>query len=390
MGVVLLAVATGAAAPVRAAPAWSVTPTPPPRVARAAVLSSVSCPSPRACIAAGYEVDAAGAPVPLVERWNGTRWAIQPSPRLPGATSGFFFGVSCATPRSCTAVGSVTRDRDTVALAERWAGARWAIQPVPPPPRRVRAAHPTAYLAAVSCPSATDCVAVGYTGNVAGTAGATLTARRTRAGGWVTQAASGPHGARVAYYSGVSCASAARCTAVGAFLTRAGAGATLAGQWTPAGWRHVPTPTPLGATSVQLTGVSCPSPSFCTAVGYFDTAGIDVMLAERWDGTRWVIGRARYPPGARAVRFADVSCPSPQSCTAVGFLNDIEGLDTPLAEHWTRRGWTVQTTPGIGSTAAPADAELDGVSCWAPVRCIASGDVNPLNGIGGVLAERYR
>jgi hypothetical protein len=125
----------------------------------------------------------------------------------------------------------------------------------------------------------------------------------------------------------------------------------------------------------------------CTAVGYFDTAGIDVMLAERWDGARWVVGRPRYPHGARAVRFVDVSCPSLRSCTAVGFVNDVNGLNAPLAEHWTPRGWAVQPTPAIGTLAAPADAELSGVSCPMPSRCVAVGDVNPLTGTRSVLAE---
>jgi hypothetical protein len=378
----------GAAAPVRAAPAWSVTPTPSPRLASAAVLSGLSCPSLRVCVAAGYDVDAAGAPVPLVERWNGRRWAIQPTPGLPGATSGFLFGVSCTTPRSCTAVGSVTRGRSTDALVERWNGARWTMEPAPAAARHSR--PQATYLAAVACPSVGVCTAVGYAGNSAGTAGAILAARWTPAGGWVTDPTAPPPGARAAFLSGVSCPSVDDCTAVGFLATGSGAGAALAERWRQDRWRSERIPTPLGASSVQLTGVSCPAPSTCTAVGYFDTAGIDVMLAERWDGTRWVIGRARYPRGARSARFADVSCPSPKSCTAVGFLNDVEGLDAPLAEHWTPRGWAVQPTPAIGTPAAPADAELSAVSCQASARCVAAGDVNPLSASESVLAETYR
>lgn len=146
----------------------------------------------------------------------------------------------------------------------------------------------------------------------------------------------------------------------------------------------------MGADAVQLTGVACAAPASCTAVGYFDTAGIDVMLAERWDGARWTLGRPRYPHGARSACFAEVSCPSARSCTAVGFDSDIDGLNTPLAEHWTPRGWMVLPTPGIGSTAAPAESELSGVSCQAPARCVAVGDINPLSGTQSVLAESYR
>ena len=64
--------AMGAAAPpASAAPVWSISPTPSPHLAGAAVLSSVSCPSARACVAVGYEVDAAnsaGRPRGTLER----------------------------------------------------------------------------------------------------------------------------------------------------------------------------------------------------------------------------------------------------------------------------------------------------------------------------------
>jgi hypothetical protein len=110
----------------------------------------------------------------------------------------------------------------------------------------------------------------------------------------------------------------------------------------------------------------------------------------RWDGARWTIGRPRYPHAARSASFAEVSCPSARSCTAVGLRNDIDGLNTPPAERWTPRGWTVQPTPGIGTAAAPAEAELSGVSCEAPAQCVAVGDVNPLSETQSVLAESYR
>jgi hypothetical protein len=180
------------------------------------------------------------------------------------------------------------------------------------------------------------------------------------------------------------------CTAVGFATASSGATTTLAERWAQDRWQIERIPSQVGAESVQLTGVSCPSVAFCTAVGFFDLAGIDATLAERWDGARWVIGHARYPHGARSARFAEVSCPSARSCTAVGSLNDTAGLDAPLAERWTPRGWTVQSTPQIGTTAAPAEAELGGVSCQAPASCAAVGDVSPLSGNATVLAEAYR
>ncbi|MFL5863683.1 MAG: hypothetical protein ACJ780_23410 [Solirubrobacteraceae bacterium] len=371
--------APASGAPVTAATPWVVQHIPSPRLVSAAVLSSVSCPSPRACVAVGYAVNAAGSPVPLAERWTpGRGWAIQPVPVPRGATSSFLFGVSCAAARSCTAVGSATRPNNgTVVLAERLDAKRWTIERVPRPAGRAR--REVDYLAAVSCPADTACTAVGFAGNATGTAGRTLTERWTRPRGWVIERTP----ARAAFLSGVSCSSPRFCAAVGWMITsRGGAAATLAERYTPAGWTTQRIPTPSAATEVQLTGVACASPSFCTAAGWFEAGGFQVMLTERWDGSRWVIGRTRYPAGAREVQLTDVSCPRPTGCTAVGSFTDTNGLNEPLAEHWTPDGWTIQAMPALGTPASPVEAGLAGVSCASLARCDAVGSATPLDGGG--------
>ena len=332
-------------------------------------------------MAVGYTVNAAGAPVPLAERWTAGRgWTIEPVPAPAGATNSFLFGVSCATARSCTAVGSATRRGvvGTLALAERLRGGRWFIEQVPRP--AMRAQREVDYLAAVSCPEPTVCTAVGFAGSAAGTTGRTLAARWTAAHGWAVEPAPVPAAAaRAAFLSGVSCPSARLCTAVGFVATRTGASATLAERRTPAGWTTQRIPTPSAATSVQLTGVDCASTSFCTAAGWFEAGGIEVMLTERWDGARWVIGRTRYPAGAREVQLSDVSCPSSSACTAVGSFTDTDGLEEPLAERWTPRGWTIQSMPAFGTPADPVNAGVEGVSCASLMRCVAVGSATSLD-----------
>ncbi len=60
--VALTSAAPASGAPVIAGAPWVIQPTPAPRLVSTAVLSSVSCPSARACVAVGYAVNAAGAP----------------------------------------------------------------------------------------------------------------------------------------------------------------------------------------------------------------------------------------------------------------------------------------------------------------------------------------
>jgi hypothetical protein len=131
---------------------WSLQPTPVPPVAGSASFSSVSCASATSCTAVGQ----AGGQA-LAERWNGSRWAVQPAPVPGGAKASALTGVSCRTPAACTATGYVddaASTRSTLAL--RWEGTSWAIQPTPNP-----AAAQGAAFTAVSCPSTTACDAVG-------------------------------------------------------------------------------------------------------------------------------------------------------------------------------------------------------------------------------------
>jgi len=135
---------------------WSITPTPNPRVPTGQ-LFWVSCTAANSCIAVGAYMTASGRGVSLAERWNGTSWRILPIPSPARATYSALFGVACSTPSACTAVGQAIIGGATEALAERWNGARWSIQPTPNPPRG------GGYLNGVACTSATACTAVGAT-----------------------------------------------------------------------------------------------------------------------------------------------------------------------------------------------------------------------------------
>jgi hypothetical protein len=274
----------------------------------------------------------------------------------------------------------------TVPLVERWDGRRWSIQPTPT--RAVARRGRVSYLAGVSCSSARACVAVGHSGNSLGTTGATL-AEHSEGGRWRLERTPARAGAKVSFLSGVSCTSSAACTAVGYTGARSGIATTLAERWDGSRWALQRTPTPLTTASVQLTGVSCPAPTSCMAVGFFAVTGFDVMLAERWDGSRWSIENVRYPAGARAVKLTAVSCPSPISCTAVGSFNNRVGFDVTLAE---RRGgggggggrWAVERPP---NPARAMGSTLAGVSCWSATRCLAVGGFTDRGGTGMTLAQ---
>ena len=300
---------------------WKVEPTPNPAGATINELSAVSCTSGRACTGVGsHSASLSSRTFTLAERWNGTHWRIQRTVLPNGVESGSLFGVSCPSGTACTAVGSAF-DRAagrTVNLAEAWNGTRWRVQAVPNP-----------------------------VGSVNGS------------------------------LHGVSCTSRSACTAVGFYDTASGRVFAVAERWNGARWVIQPTPRPAGAASTQFTGVSCATARACTAVGYQDKGSAGTRpLAETWNGTRWHIQVVPLPHGSPGGILAAVSCTSPRACTATGANFSTTG--PTLAARWNGTSWRIQHTPSpANSGTSQQQPELNGVSCASATACTASGAYAP-------------
>jgi hypothetical protein len=146
VGVLLVVVVSLVGAGGAGASSWSVQPVPSPLIALGH-LSAVSCSSARFCMAVGS--------VPLgnvTELWDGSDWTVRSISTPASAT---LAAVSCSSPTVCVAVGWIGARSTSVALAERWDGIQWSVQPAAPGSGRGDA------LRGVSCPTATFCVAVG-------------------------------------------------------------------------------------------------------------------------------------------------------------------------------------------------------------------------------------
>ena len=167
----------------------------------------------------------------------------------------------------------------------------------------------------------------------------------------------------------VSCTSATACTAVGYRTASTGAVVPLAETWNGQVWSVRAIPAPSGATDTRLFGISCSSASACIAVGRYVKGGLELPLAERWNGTRWRVRAAASPAGAKGSDLFAVSCSSAAACTAVGVDSASPGVLGTLAERWNGRSWTVQATPSVSTTFA----QLSGVSCTSATTCTAVG-----------------
>jgi hypothetical protein len=328
-------------------------------VATLAVISLILAP--------GWVAGAEGVPVrgamggtgPVVQS-SGPAWQLQ-AVAHPSQPEGTLAAVACLTISDCIAVGydidAAGTDR---ALAEAWNGTAWTLLPTPNP----NAAGLT-QLSGISCTGPAACTAVGQSYSPkTGTTGALAEAWNGTA--WSIEATPDPAGATATQLSAVSCSSTFACSAVGQSGTSA-----LAESWNGTAWAIEATPAPAGSTDSALSSVSCPAGGTCTAVGDdVDSAGGDQPLAESWNGTAWTIGApVDIPSGDVAAQFSGVSCPSATVCTAVGSADTTAQVQLPLAESWNGAAWTVETVPApAGGTGA-----LSAVSCTMSGACMAAG-----------------
>ena len=138
--------------------------------------------------------------------------------------------------------------------------------------------------------------------------------------------------------------------------------------------------------NASLNDVSCPSANSCMAVGWFlgnikgTSAYQDFTLAEIWNGTAWTVVPSPSPklPGGGAL-LTSVSCTSGANCMAVGeslTFHEPGGylIPHPLAESWNGTTWTTVPTPKLTN----AGAALNGVSCTSPSNCMAVGSEGTL------------
>jgi hypothetical protein len=213
---------------------------------------------------------------------------------------------------------------------------------------------------AVSCRLTNACIAVGQYGNI-GSGDQTLI-ESWDGTSWSVVPSPGTYQLR-----GVSCISPTACTAVGASLP-GGTNQTLIESWNGTTWSIVPSPN-VGTSDNGLLSVSCGSVSSCTAVGnWHSTPSSNYQtLIESWNGTSWSVATSPSAPGNNYLY--GVSCVSGSSCTAVGESVNAPAVDQTLIEAWNGTTWSIVPSPNVGPNAN----DLRGVSCTSVGSCIAAG-----------------
>jgi hypothetical protein len=318
-----------------------------------AAVSSASAATVPSAGDAAAPTAAAGPAQPIRVAARSTAWAVQPTPN-PLASQGLLAAVSCPSATGCVAVGS-RRDQTGagVTLAESWNGTTWSVLTTPNPP----GSHNSA-LTGVSCTSATFCIAVGYSISSTGNVPLDEVWNGTR---WsIQQTVALAHGGQL---NGVSCASASACVAVGYSFT-VGSRLALAEVWNGTAW-GIRTTAP-GPTTSDFTAVSCVSASACTAVGSYQHGNGAVQpLAEAWNGGSWSM--QAFPNPQFGGGLNGVSCTSASFCLAVGLLN---GRHKAIADAWDGTAWSAVQ---VASAPNGSIDNLTGVSCTSAANCLAVG-----------------
>jgi subtilisin family serine protease len=344
---------------------WSLQSTANPKALEKSSLADVSCTAAGACLALGYDEYQGRA---LAQAWNGEKWAPaegtmslnRKATALSCATSGggtfkkciaigekteggFFSqrwegvgsswspysetalatpeggslstlkGVSCTAGYACTAVGSYTKEGKTKALAERFnpEAGTWSVQTTATGPSE------PVELRDVSCPTASECFAVGKEGAVTTTK---PLIERWNGTSWSVQTSPLPPGITYSSLSKVSCPSTGACVATGAASSTEG-GAAYAVRWDGKEWS-------LASSGLSASSdLSCTSSTSCIAVGTKESK----TLMQAWDGSKWSAQSSPNPEG-KTPSLSGVSCTSATACIAVGKASFGSGEAVTLGE----------------------------------------------------------
>jgi hypothetical protein len=188
----------------------------------------------------------------------------------------------------------------------------------------------------------------------------------------------------------VSCPTATDCTAVGSWEEVENFGdftsieLPLVESFNGTSWSMQPLSEPSGLQA-SLASVSCPTTGACAAVGSTPLLGSQQPIVATLGVGKWTVTQLTVPSNAGSTALTAVSCPTSNSCTAVGLINAVfefvspllgptgPGFETagdPVALEWQGSRVTADAPLPLPSGA---EAAINSVSCPAPATCGAVG-----------------
>ena len=109
--------------------------------------------------------------------------------------------------------------------------------------------------------------------------------------------------------------------------------------------------------------MACTRAGPCYAAGANFVEGVQMLVAEYWNGSRWQVQGAQVTTSYDSSGLSGVSCTTATNCTTVGFYHDPVDGDRALAFDFSLRWQDQSPLPfnGVVSTG------LNAVSCASPL-----------------------
>lgn len=329
----------------------------------------------------------ASVPASAASTTAGTWTTVSPA---KAGSGGFLNDVDCSSPTSCMAVGASftmsSSSLNATPVAQRFDGSGWTSLPVP----FVGGKGTIGMLGSISCPSANSCVAVGFsTGSLVTADPATPLAYSFDGSSWSPTTIASHEGYNVTL-NDVSCPADGSCIAVGMEqqVNGNGAGQPIVDRLDHGTWTQLATPpVPAGKGIYSGIQVSCTSTTSCLALydlrSTTPTAINGREVAATFDGTTWTKTAAVLPKGSNIYANA-LSCASATSCVAAAqsVPRNARDLQTGLLLSFDGTTWTSLPVAQL----AKLDG-LDGVDCFAPGSCMATGMTPDLQGTARLLGQ---
>jgi hypothetical protein len=329
----------------------------PAGMATTSIANSIACPSVSSCVAVGWYTTGGTVPAgpfaSILTETDGTWTPVTPS-GLPDYE--MLSSVACTAPGSCVAVGATSSTASggeltsPVPFVETETSGNWQAATPPLP-----VGMTTGSLQSVSCAASGSCVAVG---------------------GSVVEALSGSSWTASVFpgtdpvVNAVSCPAAGSCTAAGTTGTdpQVPTAFTLAGG----SWTTVAIPGRVGylpTDGISLSGLSCPTLTWCAAVGIAQSMVSPSSIAYVLQNGAWTeqTAYATTDPG-----LSGVDCPAVGECVAVGG----NGVYTPWNGVW----WSVPYPTPPGANATPS---VNAVSCASALVCTTAGSATQSQPVPG-------
>jgi hypothetical protein len=268
---------------------------------------------------------------PLADRWSGKSWTRVATPNPVGG--GYFNAVTATSTSNAWAVGLAGPGgpgvvAPTTPLIEHWNGRRWAEQRFPAVPAGGQ-------FAGVAASSAANAWAVGWTG---ATVEQTLI-DHWNGKSWTRVPSPNVPGATGNILKGITVLSGTSAWAVGS-ASVAGSSKTLVMHWDGKRWTIVPSSTPDGdaalfgvlatwASNIWAVGIVHPStcshhPPSCQT------------LIEHWNSKRWKVLPSPNPPSGYLNQLWALSATSRGNIWAVGTTDYAR----TLIVHWNGSSWS--------------------------------------------------